>query len=196
MRIIDCRTMACPTPVVTTKRALEEARGVAVQIIVDPGAPRENVTRFAESRGFAVTEAEVSGGFALTITSKGGSVSEKARREKAKNGETVMLIASDRLGDGPEELGRLLMKNFIITLLDLDELPDRLFFVNTGVLLATEGSEVLEALDRLGNKGVEVLSCGVCLDFFNRKDKLRAGAVTNMFTIAESLTKAASVIRL
>ena len=107
-----------------------------------------------------------------------------------------MLVASDRLGDGPEELGRLLMKNFIITLLDLDEVPDRLLFVNSGVFLTTEGSELLEALDKLGNRGVEVLSCGLCLDFFKRKDKLRAGAVTNMFTIAESLMQAGSVVRL
>jgi len=107
-----------------------------------------------------------------------------------------MLIGTDRLGDGPEELGRLLMRNFIITLLDLAELPDRVFFINTGVHLTAEGSEVLEALEKLGNRGVEVLSCGVCLDFFHKKELLKAGAVTNMFTIAESLMTARSVVRL
>ncbi len=71
-----------------------------------------------------------------------------------------------------------------------------MLFVNSGVLLTTEGSEVLEALEELGNQGVEVLSCGVCLDFFHRKEKLRAGAVTNMFTIAESLMQAGSIVRL
>jgi selenium metabolism protein YedF len=105
-----------------------------------------------------------------------------------------MLIASDRLGDGPEDLGRLLMRNFIITLLDLDTLPDKLFFVNSGVLLATEGSELIDALEGLGNRGVEVFSCGVCLDFFHLKDKLKAGTVTNMFAIADALMKAGSVI--
>ena len=88
------------------------------------------------------------------------------------------------------------MKNFIITLLDMAAVPDLILFVNTGVLLTTEGSEVLEALEKLGNCGVEVFSCGVCLDFFQRKDKLAAGAVTNMFTIAESLLQARSVIRI
>ena len=107
-----------------------------------------------------------------------------------------MLVGTDRLGEGPEELGRLLMKNFIITLLDVAELPDRMLFVNTGVHLTTEGSEVLEALDTLGNRGVEVMSCGVCLDFFGKKEKLRAGVVTNMFTIAESMLQAGSVIKL
>jgi selenium metabolism protein YedF len=107
-----------------------------------------------------------------------------------------MLIASDRLGDGPEDLGRLLMKNFINTLTEVSETPDLILFVNTGVLLTTEGSDVLEALEKLGNKGVEIASCGVCLDFFHRREMLRAGSITNMFTIVESLLKAGSVIRL
>ena len=106
-----------------------------------------------------------------------------------------MLIAADRLGEGSDELGKLLMKNFIITLLDLNHLPDRILFLNSGVFLTTEGSEVLEALEKLGNRGVEVLSCGACLDYFHRKDMLKAGGVTNMFTIAESLMQAGSVIR-
>lgn len=186
--------MACPVPVVTAKRALEEAAGETVQVLVDPGAPRENVTRFAAGRGYLLEESAVEGGFALTISGSGAAGCSVAE-EKPRSGRTVMFFASDRMGDGPEELGRLLMKNFIITLLDLAELPDRMLFVNSGVFLTTEGSEVLEALDKLGNRGVEVLSCGACLDFFHRKEKLKAGAVTNMFTIAESLMQAGSVIR-
>ncbi len=107
-----------------------------------------------------------------------------------------MLITSDRLGEGGDELGRLLMKNFIITLLDLDRLPERMLFLNSGVLLTTEGSEVLEALESLAKRDVEILSCGVCLDFFHKKDKLKVGSVTNMLTTAESLMDAGSVIRL
>jgi len=78
----------------------------------------------------------------------------------------------------------------------VEQVPDRMLFVNSGVLLTTEGSEVLEALEQLGNRGAEVMSCGVCLDFFHRKEKLRVGTVTNMFTIAESLLTADSVVRL
>jgi len=192
MKTIDCRNMACPLPVVAAKRALEEAPGEALRVLLDDGAPRENVTRFAVNRGLTVTETTLKDGVALVITGEatvarnGGGVSA---------GPTVMLIASDRLGDGPEELGRLLMKNFIITLLELDRLPDLILFVNSGVLLSTEGSEVVEALEKLGNRGVEVFSCGICLDYFNRRNKLQAGAVTNMFTIAESLLTAGSVVR-
>lgn len=194
MKVIDCRKMACPAPVIAAKRALEESAGQPVQILVDAGAPRENVTRFATGRGHEVRENPFEDGYALTIGGGNSALSDQATAS-APAQKTVMLVTSDRLGNGDDELGRLLMKNFIITLLELERLPDRVLFVNSGALLTTEGSEVLEALDSLGNKGVEILTCGVCLDFYHRKDKLKAGSVTNMLTIAESLMEAGSVIR-
>jgi selenium metabolism protein YedF len=197
MKELDVRGLACPAPVVSVKRALE-ADG-ELRVLLDDGAPRENVRRFAEGRGYAVQEAAHEGGFAFTITgSTAGAAAAPVAAAKAAGagGNVVMLVGSDRLGDGPEELGRLLMRNFIMTLVDVNELPDRMLFLNTGVLLTVQGSEVLEALEKLGNRGVEVLSCGVCLDFFKKKEQLAAGAVTNMFTIAESMLKAGSVIRL
>jgi selenium metabolism protein YedF len=191
MKDLDVRGLSCPAPVVSVKRALETGEG-ELRVLLDDGAPRENVRRFAEGRGYAVQEERLEGGFALTLSSTGRPESKSAPAE----GRAVMLIGSDRLGDGPEELGRLLMRNFIITLLELSELPDRMLFINTGVLLTVAGSEVIEALEALGNRGVEVLSCGVCLDFFHKKETLAAGGVTNMFTIAENLLGARSVIRL
>lgn len=192
MKTVDCRNMACPLPVVTVKRALEAGGGEPLTVLLDDGAPRENVTRFATGRGYAVAESQLEGGFSLVIS---GQPTQPTTAAVSRRAAPVVLVTSDRLGDGPEELGRLLMKNFIITLLDLTELPDRIFFLNSGVFLTTEGSELLEALERLGNRGVEVLSCGVCLDFFQRKEKLKAGSVTNMFTIVESLAQAGSIIR-
>jgi selenium metabolism protein YedF len=192
MKRIDCRNMSCPMPVVQVKKALEEAPGETLEVLLDDGPPRENVTRFAVKRGYSIEESPLDNGYAILIS--GGSGEMRAIR-KDKSGETVMLIGSDRLGEGPEELGALLMKNFINTLVETAEMPDRMIFVNTAVLLTTEGSEVLEALEQLGNRGVEISSCGICLDFFKLKDKLKAGIVTNMFTVAESLLKAGSVIR-
>ena len=191
MNSLDVRGMSCPAPVVSVKRALETGEG-ELRVLLDDGAPRENVRRFAEGRGYTVQEVPHEGGFAFTITEP----QEKKAKVSGATGGAVMLVGSDRLGDGPEELGRLLMRNFIMTLLDLSELPDRMFFINTGVLLTTAGSEVIEALEALGNRGVEVFSCGVCLDFFHKKESLAAGGVTNMFTIAESLLAARSVVRL
>lgn len=191
MKEIDCRNMACPLPVVTVKRALEEASGEGVRVLLDNGAPRENVTRFAASRGYSVSEEAVEDWYALIVTGSGVNATVPPNR-----GELVYLVSSDRLGDGPEELGRLLMKNFIITLLDAQRLPDRLLFINTGVLLTVEGSEVLEALEALANRGVEIFSCGICLDYFGVKEKLKAGGVTNMFSIIEAMSKAESAIKL
>ncbi len=193
MRTIDCRNMACPLPVVTVKRALAEAAGEPLEVLLDEGAPRENVSRFATNRGFEVQERATEQGPILLIS---GNPLAVGQSRAGREGATVILIGSDRMGDGPEELGRLLLKNFIITLLDLAAPPDRLLFVNSGVLLTTEGSEVLEALEKLGNRGTEVFSCGICLDYFQRKEKLRAGAVTNMFTIAESMLQAGSALRI
>lgn len=196
MKTIDCRNMACPQPVVTVKRALEESPGESLTVLVDDGAPRENVSRFASNRGLGVAETPVDGGYSLLLSGKGDSAEVGKAEALMGMGKTIMLVGSDRLGDGPEALGRLLMKNFIITLLDMNELPDSIFFINTGVLLTTAASEIIEVLEKLENQGCEIFSCGVCLDFFHCKDKLAAGSVTNMLTIAECMLKARSVIRL
>lgn len=194
MKIIDCRGAACPEPVIRTKRELEAApEGVVV--LLDDGAPRENVGRFAGNRGYLVTEAAEGDGWRLTITAN-RLRPEAGQAPTDMPGERVLLITSDQLGNGPEELGRLLMKNFIHTLLESNRQPDRMLFLNSGVLLTVEGAETVEALQKLENLGVEIFSCGLCLDYFNKKDRLAAGSVTNMFSTAENLLAASSVIRL
>ena len=194
MNTIDCRGMACPVPVITVKKALEQV--AELQVLLDDGAPRENVARFARNRGCRVSEhQDPSGGWMLTIKAAAGEAAVAVATPR-QQGERVLLITSNRLGDGPEELGMLLMKNLIHTLLETSELPSRMFFLNAGVFLTTEGSEVLEALEKLAGMGVEILSCGLCLDFFGRKDQLRVGATTNMLTTAEGLLAAAQVIKL
>ncbi len=191
MNTIDCRNMACPAPVITVKKALEQHG--EIQVRLDDGAPRENVARFAGNRGYEVQEERIDNGWSLTI--RPGNRSQATESDSAA-GDTVFMITSDRLGDGPEELGRLLMKNFIFTLLESSNLPSRMLFLNSGVRLTTEGSEVLEALDKLAGMGVEILSCGLCLEFFGIKDKLRSGATTNMLAIVETVFTTARVIRL
>ena len=191
MNSIDCRNMACPAPVITVKKALEQHG--EIHVLLNDDTPRENVTRFAKNRGFDVKETHTDDGWSLTITS-GDGVRESA--QTTTSDDTVFLITSDRLGDGPEELGRLLMKNLITTLLEGSSLPSRMLFLNTGVRLTCAGSDLLEALDKLAGMGVEILSCGLCLDFFGIKDKLHSGGTTNMLTIVETLLSSKVVIRL
>lgn len=192
MKTIDCRNLSCPAPVISVKRALEE--GTDIQVLLDDGAPRENVTRFSRNRGYQVTEQRDGSAWILTIS--GTPETAAADSLSSPNGTRILLITSDRLGDGPEELGRLLMKNFIHTLLETSELPSRILFLNTGVFLSCEGSDVREALEKLSGMGVEIFSCGLCLDFFKLKEKLRAGATTNMLVTVESLLSAGQVIKL
>ncbi len=193
MEKIDCRNMACPAPVIRVKRALEESG--EMQVLLDNGAPRENVGRFARNRGFVVSEEQdETGGWALTITRDNNTTIPGVSKDL--NRGRVLLITSSCLGEGPEELGRLLMKNFIHTLLETSDQPASILFLNSGIFLTTEGSEVLEALEKLRGMGVEILSCGLCLDFFGRKEGLRVGETTNMLATVENLLRAEQVIKL
>lgn len=192
MKKIDCRNQACPAPVINVKKALEEFK--EIQVYLDSGAPHENVARYSKNRGFSVTEQQDGNSWLLTICSTPDTKS--LLKSTQVTDERILLISSDRFGDGPADLGRLLMKNFIHTLLESSELPSRIFFVNSGVLLTCEGSDVLEALEKLKGMGTEIFSCGLCLDFYGIKDKLQAGSTTNMLTIAECLMNASQVIKL
>jgi selenium metabolism protein YedF len=192
METIDCRSLSCPAPVINVKKALQEH--AEIRVLLDDGAPRENVTRFSRNRGCRVIEERDGSGWILTITGAADSV--RPVSGAVSQGERVVMITSDRIGDGPEELGRLLMKNFVHTLLETSELPNRMLFLNRGVFLTCEGSDILEALGKLHGMGVEIFSCGLCLDFFKLKEKLQAGATTNMLAIAEYLLSADLVIKL
>ncbi|MBE0479955.1 MAG: sulfurtransferase-like selenium metabolism protein YedF [Dehalococcoidia bacterium] len=107
----------------------------------------------------------------------------------------VVLVSSDRLGTGDRRLGRILMKSFLNTVWDTENRPERIIFLNSAVRLTTEGSDVLDALALLERDGVELLSCGTCLEYYGIKDRLKAGRVTNMREIADTLFTASRVIR-
>ena len=106
-----------------------------------------------------------------------------------------MLVDGATIGRGDDLLGAVLMKSFLHTLKEIEPRPWRLIFLNAGVKLASEGSDLLTALSELERLGVEILSCGTCLDFFKLKEKLVAGKVTNMYDIVSSLVAATNVIR-
>jgi selenium metabolism protein YedF len=192
METIDCRNLPCPAPVISVKKALQEHADI--RVLLDDGAPRENVTRFSRNRGCRVTEERDGSGWILTISAFADR--NLPGSETVSQRSCVVMITSDRLGDGPEELGRLLMKNFIHTLLETDRLPTCMLFLNSGVFLTCAGAETLEALGKLHGMGVEIFSCGLCLDFFQLKEKLQVGSTTNMLATAEYLLSADSVVRL
>ncbi len=198
-KIVDCRGFACPQPVIETKKALAEAEELIV--LVDNPAAKENVRRFAESQGCAVEVKEERGQFTLKISKQKKeqeSVSEwkiTENQEAVSKTGLVLFIDTDTMGKGSEELGRILMRSFLQTLEQSEVQPQKIILLNSGVKLACAGSEVLEDLQELGAKGVEILACGTCLDFFGLKKDLSAGRISNMYEIINSLAQAKKIIK-
>ncbi|MEW6615838.1 MAG: sulfurtransferase-like selenium metabolism protein YedF [Thermodesulfobacteriota bacterium] len=193
-KAVDARGLACPQPVINTKKALEEIEEGILTVIVDNVAARDNVRRFAESQGCTVKVEEDNGDYRLEIA-KGFSceVGSKTREGKG-NDNIVIYINSNLMGVGDEELGKTLMDAFLKTMIVADPQPRKLIFANSGVKLVIEGSDVVGHIKEMEKKGVEILSCGTCLSFYGIKEKLQVGVISNMYDIIESLVEADKVI--
>lgn len=190
MSVIDCRGLACPQPVVTTKKALDQIEEGNLIVIVNNAVSSNNVERFVLSQGCSVEVEEKGGEFHLHI--RKAKIAEESKRRGQK---VVVYINSQFLGVGEEALGTILIRSFFRTLLDSETKPFRMIFINSGVRLTSEGSEVLETLKSLSEKGVEILSCGTCLDFYGLKEKVKVGMISNMYDIVQSLMEADRLIR-
>ncbi|MDH3359508.1 MAG: sulfurtransferase-like selenium metabolism protein YedF [Desulfobulbaceae bacterium] len=199
-QIIDCTGMHCPEPVVHTKNALETmTTGDTVLIIVDNGESKHNVERFAKNRDCKVKIQSVGDTFRLQIKKGAENKSsapftpEDYACELPKL-ELIYLIPSDTLGHGDDDLGRILMQSFIKTIGEVSPLPQKIFFYNRGVHFVTSESNLLEPLKELADQGVEILSCGTCLDFYNLKKELKVGEMTNMYNIVEAMALATKTV--
>ena len=190
MKTIDCTGKTCPLPVLETKKALEEGHVDTLAVIVDNPTSQENVMRFLQSQGFSVSVMEENKKHRIEAT-RGQSDEEIVKSEN----KLLVFIDGETVGRGSEELGRILMRSFLITLKELNPLPWRIIFINGGVQLAAEESPYLEPLNNLFTLGVEILCCGTCLDYYRLKEKLRVGRVSNMFEIASSFLEATNVIK-
>lgn len=192
MKEIDCRGLACPQPVLTAKKALEEMEQGDFILIVDNPSARDNVERFAQSQGAKVTVEKKENDFYLYIEKK-SACELKVSAHRAE--KVVVYINSCFLGVGEETLGSMLIRSFLHVLIEMEFKSSRMIFINSGVRLTSEGSEVLEDLRSLSEKGVEILSCGTCLDFYGLKEKLKVGVISNMYDIAQYLLEADRLIR-
>lgn len=193
MQTLDCRAQQCPHPVVAARKALLAAPDAPLTVLVGDDIARQNVTRLGASLGFSVRESATEGGFALTLT-PGARLAGNIATAPA-SGKTILFLTADVMGSGSDELGRLLLKNFLFTLTEFDTVPDAIYCVNAGVKLACRGSESREALEKLACMGTDIACCGLCLDFFHLKEELAVGRATNMLEIAESLQQAGRIIR-
>jgi selenium metabolism protein YedF len=196
MEKLDCRGLACPGPVIQVKKVLEKtAPGSSFSIELDSEASKDNVRRFAESRGAVVTgEAGNDGTILLTITVP--SAGKAPGHGDVERRPPIVFITTETIGTGSDKLGRILMEGFITTLQEQDQVPDRIVFLNSGVKLAVLGSSVLGILEKLADRGCEILVCGTCLDFLGLMDQVAAGRVSNMYDIQKAMLTASNVISL
>lgn len=197
---------ACPIPVVKTKKAIEQLQGSGVvETLVDNEIAVQNLTKMANQKGYKVSSRKLAdrqyqvvmeigeAGDAEVAPETGVSEPEACMPDARDN--TVVVISSATMGEGDPELGRILMKGFLYALTQLDTLPKTLLFYNGGAFLTCEASASLEDLKSLEAQGVQILTCGTCLNHYGLTEKLKVGEVTNMYVIAETMAGASKIIK-
>jgi len=203
MRIVDTKGQLCPAPLIATKKALKETlSGESFIVITDNKTSFNNLSRFLKDNNTDFKVSENEGVWSLTITRRTGD-SPQIRAEDYctpsvahfERGNFIIAFTSDKMGDGDEQLGHLLMSNFIKAIKDLDRLPQKMVFYNKGVTIVTDSSPDIEHLRDLEKMGVEILLCATCVDYYKIEAHVGAGILSNMYTITEVMASAGSIIR-
>jgi selenium metabolism protein YedF len=196
-QVLDVCGQPCPIPVVKAGQSLAGMTNGVLEVRVDNEVAVQNLSRLAAQKGLAFT-AEQQGEklYVATLTVTSPVAQDEAPVCCAPmDGAYVVAVDTACMGRGDEKLGKTLMKGFLYALSQQKVLPSTVLFYNGGAHLTVEGSESLEDLKAMEQSGVEVLTCGTCLDFYGIKEKLAVGSVTNMYAIVEKLTTASRVIK-
>lgn len=191
----------CPVPLVKAKNAIAELAGSGkVEVLVDNEIAVQNLEKMAQQKGYGFLvkekkEKEYHVEFTVSETEPVETEEKTVCLVPAAKKTKLVVLSADHMGEGAEELGKILMKSFLYALTQQDELPDTILFYNGGAKLTCEGSESLEDLKDLAARGVEILTCGTCLNFYGITEKLQVGSVTNMYDIVERMSSADRVIK-
>lgn len=196
---------ACPIPVVKTKNAIKEIGGSGVvEVSVDNEIAVQNLLKMAKQKDYeASSEKKSDKEYVVTINVAGEATADKVPQVRAvqvksdeiKLKETIVVIDSDKMGEGDEEFSKTLLKGFIYALSSQDIPPAKIIFYNSGVRMTTEGSASIEDLKVLEDAGAKIYSCGACLNNYGLTEKLLVGEATNMYNIVEYLLAADLVVR-
>ena len=200
MITVDARGCPCPLPVIKAKSAMEAMPGAgAACVLVDNEIAVQNLTKMAQQKGYQYSAEKLEKRKYRVLFTLGEAADAPAEQAPVcapdARTDTVVAISAAVMGDGSEELGKTLLKAFVFALTQQDKLPKTILFYNGGAALTCEGSAMLEDLKELEAQGVEILTCGTCLNFYGLTEKLAVGSVTNMYTIAEKLTQAGNVVK-
>lgn len=204
--IVNAMGDTCPIPVVKTKNAIKEmTESGTVEIHVDNEIAVQNLTKMANVKGYPVHADKVAEGeyhvFMEIKKEASAAVQEQEQPEEtvcipnAVKKNKVIVISADQMGQGSEELGKTLLKAFLYAVTQQDELPQTMLFYNGGVHMTCEDSPALEDLKTLEAQGVEIMSCGTCLNYYGLTEQLKVGTVTNMYVIVEKMEQADLVIK-
>ena len=194
---LDAIGKTCPLPIIMLKNALKDITEGEVELLVDNEISVQNIEKFCKELGFSYSFQEKDGIFSFHIIKK-ITVAETPVFEgmlPTSDNSYCVVVDSDEMGKGDTALGKTLIKGFIYTLTEMENLPKAVIFYNKGVFLASEGCETEEDLKKLQNMGVEILSCGACVNFYNLADKVKVGIITNMYNIINTQTKYGKVIK-
>ena len=190
----------CPIPVVKATRALRGMTEPGVlEVHVDNEIAVQNLTRMASGHKLeARSEKRGEKEFVVTmeVTEPAVPLEEPPLAcAPDQRGDLVIAVDSAVMGRGSDELGKALMKGFLFAVSQLPELPKTMLFYNGGARLTCKGSDSLEDLKNLEAQGVEILTCGTCLNHYGLTEELAVGGVTNMYAIVEKLAGAGKVIK-
>jgi len=201
METLDCTGLNCPEPVLRVKAHLERALQETFAVIVDNEASRENVLRFGKSQGCDVSVANgANNTFCVTLIPREDSGKAEAFNENdypcelPGNDNLVYVISSDTMGRGSDELGWALLQTYVTTITEVSPLPSHILIYNGGVKLVTTDGKALEALQHLEKQGVTIWVCGTCLEFFKLEKDRKAGSITNMFDIMNTMASASRLV--
>ncbi len=188
---------ACPLPVIETKKALKE--NDAVETLVDNEIATQNLKKMADQLGYIYQMEPIGDDYKVTIAKGNQDLVEMADPEVVEEVVTtedyVVVVDTNVMGRGSDELGKNLLKMFIYSLTEQDVLPKQVIFYNGGVSLVTEDSDSLEDLQMMADQGVEIYACGACLNFFELTEKVAIGEITNMYRIVEMMRQAPKVVK-
>lgn len=203
MRTVDTKGQLCPAPLIAAKKALRETKaGESFILLTDNQTSFDNLSRFLKDNNADFQVSKEGDVWTLTITGREGNVSEVRAEDYCapaiahfEKGNYIVVVSSDKMGEGDEELGHLLMSNFIKAIKDLDKLPLKIVFYNKGVMVATNSSPVIDHLKDLEKMGVELLLCATCVNHYSLAESIGTGTLSNMYTIAEVMTSAGNIIK-
>jgi selenium metabolism protein YedF len=208
-KTLDLRGLVCPEPVLRAKKLLDDISVVKLEALVESEVNVNNLERLARSMQLQFDARQENECFRVTIrrttiasdSKTAPKAMERAFAAKGKNGASsapvgeVVLLARDKFGDGDPDFSNNLMNVFLQTLLQSGHRPRAILMANTGVKLLDPGSSTFKVLEDFKAEGVEVLACGLCVEYYGLKEKIPVEQITNMFAICEFIMSADKVVQ-